>query len=207
MLEIGLLERTGKRVRVGVRMWELASRSQRVLSLREVARPYLEDVQAIVQHHTQLGVLEGSDVLFVDLLSSKNAVINITTVASRLPAHACSSGLVLLANSSTKFQDAFLQSELNQLTSQTIVDPTVLRKTLSEVRRQGFAIVRSAVDLSAAGVAVPLRDKHNHVVATISTIVPNDQQHTSVALPLLLAAGRGISRALRSSLRDTVSLP
>jgi DNA-binding IclR family transcriptional regulator len=198
LLDIGLLERAGRQIRIGVRMWELASRSQRVLSLREAARPYLEDVQAVVKHHTQLGVLEGMDVLFVEQLSSKNAMVKITRVASRLPITTCSSGLVLLANSPAEFQEKVLASELPRFTAETVVDPRRLRKMLSEVRQQGFAIYRSAVDLQAAGVAVPLRDNHGSVVAALSVIVPNDQHSTSIAVPVLLAASKAVSRAWAS---------
>ena len=203
LLEIGLLERSAnRRIRIGVRMWELASRSQQVLSLREAARPHLEDVQSVVKHHTQLGVLEGTDVLFLDLLSNKNAVVNITTVASRLPINSCSSGLVLLAFSSAEFQERVFTSHLSAMTTATIIDPRELRRTLSQVRQQGFAISRGTVHADAAGVAVPLRDKRKMVVGTISVIVPNDQRHTSVAVPVLLAASRGVARALGAHVKD-----
>lgn len=203
MLELGLLERDSqRRIQVGVRLWELASRSQEVLSLREVAKPFLQDVQAIVGHHTQLGVMEGNDVLFVELLSNEKAVINITKVASRLPLHSCSSGLVLLAYSSPAVQERIFASTLKPMTSETILEPAALRRELAQVRQQGFAVSRGAVHSTAAGVAAPVRDRHNQVIATISVIVPNDQRHTSFAIPVLLAAARGMSRALGAKKLD-----
>jgi len=197
MVELGLLERgAGKKLRVGARTWELGSRSQHLLNLRELARPFLEGVHSVVGHHTQLGVREERDVLFVELLSSPNAVINITHVASKLPIHACSSGLVLLANAPVEAREDVLSSDLEPLTDQTIVDPARLRRELAEVRRQGFAVARGAVHLDAAGVAVPILDARNQSIGSISVIVPNDNRSIRSAIPVLQAAGRGISGAL-----------
>lgn len=197
MVALGLLERDdSKRLRVGVRAWELASRSQRVLSLREAARPYLEGVQATVQHHTQLGVRQGHHVLYVELMSASNAVINITRVASRLPLHACSSGHILLAFAPPEVQEDVLSADLAPLTPQTITDPKALRRTLAEVRRQGVAVCRGAVHEEAAGVAVPIRDRRHRVAGAIAVIIPNDRQCIAAAVPALLSAAHGMSSTL-----------
>jgi DNA-binding IclR family transcriptional regulator len=58
LVEQGLLRRDGdRRVRVGTRLWELASRASPTLSLRELAMPVLEELLRAVGHHAQLGVL------------------------------------------------------------------------------------------------------------------------------------------------------
>lgn len=197
MVSLGLLERSEqKKLRVGMRLWELASRAQRLLALREVARPHLEGVHSVIGHHTQLGVRDGDDVMFVELLSAQNAVINITRVASKLPIHSCSSGLVLLAYANDEFREEFLTRQHAPLTDESIIDNRSLRKELANVRRQGFAVSRGAVHHEAAGVAAPLRDSQNDVVGTISVIVPNSHRHTSFAIPVLLAASRAISTSL-----------
>ncbi|MDO8382590.1 MAG: IclR family transcriptional regulator [Microbacterium sp.] len=202
MVSLGLLERTErKKLRVGMRLWELASRAQRLLALREVARPHLEGVHSVIGHHAQLGVRDGDDVMFVDLLSAPNAVINITRVASKLPIHSCSSGLVLLAYAENDFREDFLRRSHGPLTDRSITDNRALRRELAGVRSQGFAVSRGAVHHEAAGVAAPLRDSANEVVGTISVIVPNSHRHTSFAIPVLLAASRAISTSLGAQTR------
>src|SRR3954469_6427776 len=62
-----------RRIRVGVRLWELASRASPTLGLREAAMPFMEDLHAVVGHHTQLAVLEDREVLFVERLSAPRA--------------------------------------------------------------------------------------------------------------------------------------
>ena len=82
----GLLERMPDRTyRLGVRLWEFASRTPGALGLRELARPWLEAVHARVRQHTQLGVLAGHDVLFIERMSTRDAVLNATLIGGRTP--------------------------------------------------------------------------------------------------------------------------
>ena len=51
----GLLERAeDHQLRVGLRLWELDSRSSRGEGLHEAALPFMEDPQVVVRQHTQL---------------------------------------------------------------------------------------------------------------------------------------------------------
>ena len=194
----GLLEREpDRRVRVGVRMWELASRASPTLSLREAAMPYLEDVHAIVGHHAQLGVLDGDDVLFIERLSARDAVVNYSRIAGRLPPHISSSGHVLLAHGAADLQERVLGRALEGYTAATVTTPEALRASLAETRRRGYALLAGHVHEEAAGVAVPVRNALGDVVAALSVIVPNDGR-AATHVPVLLAAARGMGRALAS---------
>jgi DNA-binding IclR family transcriptional regulator len=192
----GLLERGADReVRVGVRMWELASRASPTLSLRDAALPYLEDVHAVVGHHAQLGVLDGDDVLFLERLSARDAVINYSRVAGRLPAHGSSSGHVLLAFGPPGLQERALARTLERYTDDTVTTRAGLAAALADTRRRGYAVLPGHVHPEAAGVAVPIRNAVNEVVAALSVIVPNDGR-AQTHVPVLLAAARGITRTL-----------
>ncbi|MER5221758.1 IclR family transcriptional regulator [Streptomyces flaveus] len=99
LVSYGFLTRDAdRRVRVGMRLWELATRASPSPSLRNAAMPFMEGVHDVVGHHVQLGVLDGDEVLFLERLTAPGAVVNYTRVAGRLPLHATSSGLVLLAH-------------------------------------------------------------------------------------------------------------
>jgi DNA-binding IclR family transcriptional regulator len=192
----GLLARGPDRaIRIGMRMWELAARASPTLSLREAAMPFLEDVHAVVGHHAQLGVLDGDDVLFVERLSARDAVINFSRIAGRLPLHISSSGLVLLAYGPPELQERTLRRPLTRYTADTITRSDELRAALAEIRRQGFALLPGHVHEDATGVAVPVRNALQEVVAALSVIVPNDGRAIA-QVPVLLAAARGVTRTL-----------
>jgi DNA-binding IclR family transcriptional regulator len=192
----GLLERGPDReVRIGVRMWELASRASTTLSLRDAAMPYLEDLHAVVGHHAQLGVLDGDDVIFLERLSARDAVVNYSRIAGRLPLHISSSGMVLLAYGPPELRERIAAGPLERHTRNTITTPDRLRAALADVRRQGFALLPGHVHEDATGIAVPVRNGLQEVVAALSVIVPNDERAPS-AVPALMAAARGITRSL-----------
>ena len=120
----GLLAREAdRRVRVGVRMWELALRASPALGLRQTAMPFMEDAHAVLGHHVQLGVLDGTEVLFLERLSAPGAVINYTRIAGRLPLHVSSSGLVLLAFGRRELQEQVLTGPLARYTARTLTSP------------------------------------------------------------------------------------
>lgn len=197
LVEQGLLSRGPDReVRIGIRMWELASRAAPTRSLRDAAMPYLEDLHAVVGHHAQLAVLDGDDVIFLERLSARDSVINYSRVAGRLPLHISSSGVVLLAYGPRELQERVLARPLESRTPSTISDPGRLRTTLEQVRRQGYALLPGHVHPDATGIAVPVRTGLGEVIAALSVIVPNDARAVS-AVPALLAAARGIGRSLR----------
>ena len=70
----GLLARDeDRRVRIGVRMWELALRASPTRGLRDTAMPFMEDAHAVIGHHVQLGLLDGDQVIFAERLSAPGA--------------------------------------------------------------------------------------------------------------------------------------
>jgi DNA-binding IclR family transcriptional regulator len=197
LVEQGLLaRRPDGSVRVGMRLWELASRAAPTRTMRDAALPFLEDLHAVVGHHAQLAVRDGDEVIFLERLSARDAVINFSRIAGRLPLHISSSGVVLLAYGPPELRERVLAGPLEARTAATVTSPDRLRALLSRVRQQGFTLLPGHVHEDATGIAVPVRDGLGEVVASLSVIVPNDDRAPS-AVPVLLAAARGIGRALR----------
>lgn len=195
----GFLSRDDDRkVRIGVRLWELVTRASPTLSLRDTAMPFMEGVHDVVGHHVQLGVRDGDDVLFLERLSAPSAVINYTRVAGRLPLHASSSGLVLLAHGPVSLRERILAGPLTTYTPQTPATPAQLRVILADVRQQGYAYCPGYVHEEALGIAAPVRGGDGTVLAALAVIVPNDASAQAV-VPVVRTAARGISRALGST--------
>ncbi|ROZ89174.1 IclR family transcriptional regulator [Gordonia sp. OPL2] len=197
LIELGVLERAAdRRVRMGVQMWEWASRSSRALDLREAAMPAMEDLHAVVRHHTQLGVLEGTDVLYIERLSARTAVHNDTRIAGRLPIHATSAGLVLLANAAVDVQESVLAGHLARYTPYTITDPRDLRRLLADIRRQGYVVAEQMITLGSTGVGVPVRGSTGDVVAALCLVVPAVSENRRQYIGALMTTARTISRTL-----------
>jgi DNA-binding IclR family transcriptional regulator len=200
----GLLERLPDRTyRVGVRVWELACRTPGALGLREIARPWLQQVHARVRQHTQLAVLSGTEVLFLDRLSARDAVVNATLIGGRLPLHVSSSGLVLLAHAGPELLDQVLGAPLARYNDRTIQTPGELRAALRRVRADGWAVTEGHIHEESRGIAVPVYGAHQDVIAAIGVVVPNDGTSELVYIEPLAHAAREISRAMRAAYLPT----
>lgn len=189
---------TDRRVRLGIRLWEVVMRAAPTLGLREAALPVMEDLRKVMGHHVQLAALDGEDVLFLERIEAPGAVVNYSRTAGRLPAHASSSGLVLLAYAAPEVQERALAGRLERFTAATITDPAALRRALADVRRQGYALLRGHVHEDAAGIAVPLRDPEGSVIAALSLIVPNDDVALA-RVPILQTAALAIGRSMATA--------
>ncbi|MEV7694341.1 IclR family transcriptional regulator [Microbacterium sp. NPDC089189] len=192
----GLLERDeDRRISLGLRLWELALRGSNALRLRQAALPHMATVQSDVREHTQLAVLEQDEALFLERLSHPDAGANITRIAGRLPLHASSSGLVLLAFAPHELRERVLAAPLAPLASGTITDAAALRRELGHIRTQGWVVAPGSVESVSTGVAVPVRDR-GRVAAALSVVLPREADPMGP-----LAALRAAASAIESDLR------
>lgn len=194
----GVVERHRDRTyRLGVLLWELAARTPGALGLREIALPHLVELHAEVGQHVQLGVLAGRDVVFLERLSDRTAVVNATVVGGRLPAHASAIGLVLLAFAAPDEQEAVLSGPLSAFTERTLSDPGDLRRMLHRVRRTRYAVGNGFVHPGVRGAAVPVVGAAGAVVASVGVVVPDDGATCEPLLDRLRRTAEGIETSLR----------
>jgi DNA-binding IclR family transcriptional regulator len=197
LLDEGLLQHAQNgEIQLGVRLWELALRGSKMLTLREAALPFMQYVHATTHQHTTLGVLNSGDLLYVERLSAGSSAVSIARTACRLPICSCSSGLVLLAFSSTSVQNEALAQPLKKFTNNTITDPKELRRRLADIRQHGYAVMEAAIVPESSGVAVPIYGPGRDVIAALNVIVPVGEENLPTTLPILKSAARGISRAM-----------
>ncbi|MEU4227807.1 IclR family transcriptional regulator [Nonomuraea sp. NPDC026600] len=194
----GALERKpGGAYVVGLRLWELGALNPRALPLRVLAMPVMEDLHAATRQHVQLTVLQGSEALVVERISTAHAVPIVSRVGGRLPLHASAAGKILLAHGDETLLDTIIGEGLSRFTPATITDPDELRVTLAECRRTGVAIVREEMSRGAYSVATRITDSKDRVIAALSVVGADPA--TQRLIPAVVVAGRSISRELRSA--------
>lgn len=170
----GLVEqdpRTGG-YRLGIVMFELGEAVKVHLDLHAAAGPVLAHLREQTGESSQIGVLDGDEVVYVDRLESAHSLRLFTETGRRVPAHCTSSGKVLLAHCSEPDREAFLARPLTPLTPHTLVEPGVLRAELATVRARGWAEAINEREIGVASLAAPIRDIHGDVVAAISIGAP-----------------------------------
>lgn len=196
LLRWGAVERDAEgRYRVGLRLWEIGALAPRGIGLRDAAMPFLEDLYEATHENVQLAVLDGTEALYVERISGREAVSVRTRIGGRLPLHATGVGLVLLAHADPALQEEILAGPLRRFTAKTITSPQALRRVLADVRLSQFAVADGQVELIALSVAAPIYGPTDEVVAALSIVVPA-RHRPEPLIPAVRAAARGVSRAL-----------
>jgi DNA-binding IclR family transcriptional regulator len=109
----------------------------------------------------------GAQTLILDEAMGDHRVGTLPSVGTRWPAHATSTGKVLLAALGQDELASLLASPLPALTPRTITDPRALRRELARARRRGYATGIEELEPGFMAVAVPVRAADGHVVAAL----------------------------------------
>ena len=126
-------------------------------SLAATARPLLERLRDEYGETINLGVLDGTRVLYVEVIESMKAMRLSARRGDRDFLHSSSLGKAIGAQLADTEVRAMLDTEgMPRLTSKTIVSPDAYLRGLEEVRERGFATDMGESEEGAYCVAVPL---------------------------------------------------
>src|SRR3712207_291643 len=117
----GVLERLPSgSYRIGLRLWELGMLAPRAHGLREVALPFLEDLYEVTHQNVQLVVLDGTETVVVERLRARESVRLVSHAGGRLPVHATSGGIALIAHADADALARVLAAPMPRYTEATI---------------------------------------------------------------------------------------
>jgi DNA-binding IclR family transcriptional regulator len=198
LAEQGALERSRRGWRLGVGLFELGHIVPRQQRLRDVALAYMEDLYEATRETVQLAVLEGGEVLYVEIISGHRKAPTPSRRGRRLPAHCTALGKALLAFSED-VGSAWLKANapLARRTSSTLTDPELLLRELQDVRRIGLAYDRQEASPGLVCVAAPILASDGTALAALSVSMPAAGRLTPAqAAPAVHAAARALTREL-----------
>jgi len=201
----GLLERTDDDAyRLGSELIALGNQALGAPRLREAARRELDALAETTRETATLEVLAGDDVLILDEAMGGRVVGSVPSLGTRWPAHATSTGKVLLAYRGNGHTPA---RPLSGFTPRTIVDPAALARELARVRRRGYAVSTEELEPGFVAVGAPVHAADGTVVAAISVGGPRTRltaDRIAEGARLVRAAATRVSRTLgyRSGLEE-----
>ncbi len=116
-------------------------------------------------------------------------------MGARLPAHATSTGRVLLAaKTKTAFTVWMKGRHLNRLTPLTTVNAKPFRAIIDQVRKDDFCIASEEHELGVHALAVPLRNTKGVTVAALNVVASHTRLSTQAMqrdlLPMMFEAAR-----------------
>lgn len=158
---------------LGPRFWEIAQGSVAEPSIAAKAQGLMDTLAETTQETVQLARLDGLDNVYLAIAESPLPMKLVSRVGSRLPAHATGVGKTLLASVEPDELGRRLEGvALAAFTENTITDPSELLMELDLIRRRGYGEDREEYLVGCRCIAMPVRDRHDRVVAAMSVSVP-----------------------------------
>lgn len=172
--------------------------------LPRAVQPTLNRLAAQTQESFSAGVLDGDEVVVIgrsgyEWKSGGDGAVRILAyglhLGARLPAHATSTGRVLLAAKPKTALTQWLKGRtLARLTTRTIVDIKQFRTVIEQVRADDFCLAVEEHELGVHALAVPLRNMQGKTVAALNVVASPQRLSAQVMqrdlLPLLFDAAR-----------------
>ncbi|MDF1480384.1 IclR family transcriptional regulator [Leifsonia sp. H3M29-4] len=168
MVSWGMLERTSRGVRLGLRLFELGQLVPRQRDLRYTAMPILSDLAAATRQTIHLAVMDGGDVVYVDKLQGPNGPALPSRVGGRMPPYCTALGKAQLAFSDASLVKQVILTGMPRRTPRTIVDPRIFFQQLVRIRETGVAFEFEESTRGIVCVASPVFNEDNQVIAAIS---------------------------------------
>ncbi|MEM9776388.1 MAG: IclR family transcriptional regulator [Chloroflexota bacterium] len=198
----GLLDHTGAGMWcLGSELIMLGGRSMRRHRVRSFASEYMRRVARETGESVTLDILwidehnQPYSMVIEEALGHR--LLGMTQyVGTRLPAHATSTGKVLLAYQPSDTLDSLDLSNLIMLTEDTLQTKDALLVELEQVNLKGFGTTVHELELGIMGIAVPIFNHHKQVVAALSTAGPASRlpiKKLSSLTPILKEAADAIS--------------
>lgn len=201
MVAVGLLEHDGDRVQLGLRLFELGQHANRPIDLRKFTLPTMTELMKATGQTVHLAVLEGTEVVYIQILRSRATPPLPSRVGGRLPAYATGVGKVLLAHAPTAVIDDVCAAPLIAIGPKTITDPQRLRNELAAIRANHIAFEREESTANVGCAAAPILSAHGDAIAAISVSVHLHQTDLSKMGPAVATAAMALTReAARSRL-------
>lgn len=182
---------------LGARLFELGQLAGQQLRIRDVALPVMAALRDRFNETVNMGILDGFDVVYVEMVESHHSLRMQATLGSRDPAFSTALGKAILA-----FIDEparHLPSRLMQRTVYTLHTRASVMKSLAVVRQQGYALDDQENEDGARCVGAPIFEYPGQVAAAISVSAPASRLGRDQVDPVaeaVCAAAATISRQL-----------
>ncbi len=186
LAHLGYLETDGSYYWLAAKVLRFSGSYLATARLPRQVQPTLNRLAAQAAESFSVAVLDGDEVVIIgrsgfERAPAGGAQPGIRVLAyglhlgARLPAHATSTGRVLLAAKSSLEFSGWLKQKadsggLARLTLHTCVEPRQFRALISEVRRSDYCLASEAHELGVVAVAVPLRNMRGQTVAALNVV-------------------------------------
>lgn len=164
-------------------------------TLRNVSRPHMQRLWRLTTETVNLAVLEGPDVLYLDVMESPHTFRMVSQVGMRRPVHCTALGKAMLAFASPDEREAVAASiHFERFSPRTITGVARFRKDLNRITLAGYAVDDEEAGVGSRCVSAPIFDQSGKVTAAISVSGPV----TRITRARLLEFARAVKEAAQA---------
>jgi len=142
--------------------------------LCRVCRPILESLRSVTDETANLAVLDGDQIVYLDVLESHNTFRLASPVGIRRPALCTSLGKAMIANleDSRQIEEILLSIQAAPFAARKVSSISKLRKELKQICKRGFSLDDEESVTGARCVGAAVFGADDRVVAGISVSAP-----------------------------------
>ena len=155
---------------LGARLFELGQLAGQQLRIRDVALPVMVALRDRFNETVNLGILDGFDVVYVEMVESHHTLRMQATLGSRDPAFSTALGKAMLAFIDEP--ERHLPTRLMQRTVFTLHKRSSVLQALATARQLGYALDDQENEDGARCVGAPIFEYPGRVTAAISVSAP-----------------------------------
>ena len=153
---------------IGPQIMRLAYNCQRSMSITTIAKPWMENLSEKTGQTSQLAILRGQDVIYVEQSFPSVPVNIIATLHCPVQINVSAAGKVLLAYAPNNECERILSSmPLHKNTEKTITDQERFRKELALTQKRGYGIDDEEFADGIGCLAAPIFNFHGDCIASI----------------------------------------
>lgn len=158
---------------LGLRLLRLAAHSWSKNEFRAIAEPHLNRLHRLTTETVHLGVLNGTEIIYLDKVESQRAVRMYSQIGNTSPVYCTGVGKAALSTlDDNALSDLVSRIEFHRFTKNTLVDPKALLAEIDEIRRCGTAFDREEHEIGIHCIAAPICVSEGTAAAAISVTGP-----------------------------------
>lgn len=174
LVEEGLLEQNSDQsYSAGIRLLKFAAKAWSGSDLRSVAAPHLRALHEETGESVHLGVIRGSEIIYLDKIDGRHAVRMYSQIGRTSPLYCTGVGKAAL---SLFAHDELLKTvgalSLKPFTPNTIISVPALLEEIQAIREHGYGFDREEHEQGIQCIAVPIETNRPGLHAAISVTGP-----------------------------------
>ncbi len=137
------------------------------------SHPYMRRLMEQSGETTNLGILDGTEAVFIDQVQCRETMRTIVKLGSRVPLHASGVGKAIFAAMPDDEIDAILRVKgLPRITANTITSPETMWAAIRVIRQRGWSFDDEEHAVATRCVAAPVYNERAEVLGAISVAGP-----------------------------------